>query len=65
MTALFSNTARAHRLGKTDDWVVIYSDRAGEHDQCTVVSERRGGGLRRTIRGRELELAQHAGSRGA
>ena len=25
-TALFSNTARAHRAGKTRDWVVLYSD---------------------------------------
>ena len=25
-TALFSNTARAHRAGRTHDWVVIYGD---------------------------------------
>lgn len=59
MTALFSNTARAHRYGRTRDWVVIYSDRDGEHDQCTVVSDRSGG---RTIRGRELEVAELADS---
>ncbi len=56
MTALFSNTARAHRLGKTADWVVIYSDRAGHHDQCTVVTQGSGRGRHRTIRGRELEV---------
>lgn len=41
-TALFSNTARAHRLGKTRDWVVLYSDDgAGEH-QYTVITAGRG-----------------------
>jgi hypothetical protein len=52
-TALYSNTARAHRLGKTHDWVVIYAERDGDQDQCTVVSEARSG--RRVVRGRELE----------
>ena len=62
-TALFSNTARAHELGKTGDWVVIYyeSDRAA--GQCTVVTA--GGGPlagRRVVRGRETEaLAQKGG----
>lgn len=59
-TALFSNTARAHRLGKTDDWVVIYWDGAeGEH-QCTVITAEQGAsrGLR-IVRGRE-EDAQRA-----
>jgi len=55
MTALYSNTERAHRLGRTHDWVVIYSDRDGEHDQCTVVDVRGGG---RTIRGREVEVSE-------
>jgi DNA polymerase (family 10) len=55
-TALFSNTARAHELGRTRDWVVIYFERDGEEDQCTVVTER-GGTLagRRVVRGREAE----------
>jgi DNA polymerase/3'-5' exonuclease PolX len=35
-TALFSNTARAHELEKTRDWVVVYYERDGEEDQCTV-----------------------------
>jgi hypothetical protein len=53
-TALFSNTARAHRLGRTDDWVVIYwdgDDGAGE-GRCTVITARgRGGPDRRIVRG--------------
>ena len=55
-TALFSNTAQAHRLDKTDDWVVIYGDRGGADGQWTVVTAR-GGPLRgrRVVRGRELE----------
>jgi DNA polymerase (family 10) len=59
-TALFSNTARAHELGTTRDWVVIYHDRDGDEDQCTVVSER-GGPLKghRVVRGRESESARH------
>ena len=55
-TALFSNTAQAHRLGRTNDWVVLYYDgRIGER-QCTVVTETRGP-LRgqRVVRGREAE----------
>lgn len=40
-TAMFSNTARAHELGHTDDWVVISVD--GSDDlHWTVVTERRG-----------------------
>jgi DNA polymerase (family 10) len=56
MTALYSNTQRAHQLGRTKDWVVIYAEKAGERDQCTVVTERGPGGPRRTIRGREVEM---------
>jgi hypothetical protein len=55
-TALFSNTARAHELGATRDWVVIYFERDGHEDQCTVVTERRGPlAGRRVVRGREDE----------
>lgn len=60
-TALFSNTRRAHELGRTSDWVVIYyhSDHMAE-GQCTVVTET-GGPLkeRRVVRGRERECAEH------
>jgi hypothetical protein len=55
-TALFSNTARAHELDKTDDWVVLYFERDGEEDQATVVTETRGPlEGRRVVRGRENE----------
>ena len=61
MTALFSNTALAHQLGRTDDWVVIYFSRTGgpEH-QRTVVTETRGPlEGQRVIRGRESECTHH------
>ncbi len=56
-TALFSNTARAHRLGRTNDWVVIYWDDGRGERQCTVITAERGS-LRgtRIVRGRENEL---------
>lgn len=59
-TALFSNTSRAHELGRTRDWVVLYFDgRAGE-GQCTVITAGRGPmrGLR-IVRGREEECLKH------
>lgn len=40
--ALYSNTARAHELNKTHDWVVIYYERDTQHGQCTIVTETRG-----------------------
>lgn len=53
-TALYSNTARAHDLGKTHDWVVLYYERDGEEDQATVVTETRGPlEGKRVVRGRE------------
>jgi len=56
-TALFSNTARAHQLGRTRDWVVIHYQSASlAEGQCTVVTERTGRMAgRRVIRGRETE----------
>lgn len=55
-TALFSNTALAHRLGRTHDWVVIYHDGAGPEHQDTVVTAGRGPlEGRRIVRGRERE----------
>lgn len=57
--AMFSNTALAHRLGRTDDWVVVYAERDGEDDRCTVVTERSGPLVgRRVVRGREAECAR-------
>ncbi|MCC6873262.1 MAG: DNA-binding protein [Sandaracinaceae bacterium] len=59
-TALFSNTALAHRLGKTHDWVVIYWERDGDERQATVVTEHRGALRgRRVVRGRERECLSH------
>lgn len=57
-TVMFSNTARAHELGRIRDWVVIYSERDGHEGQSTVVTEIRGplAGLR-VVRGRERESA--------
>ncbi len=54
-TALYSNTARAHELGRTQDWVVVYGyDDHHQEIQYTVVTETRGP-LRgqRVIRGLE------------
>lgn len=58
-TALFSNTARAHELHRTHDWVVIYRDDDGDHGQWTVVTARAGPLKgRRIVRGREDECAR-------
>jgi hypothetical protein len=55
-TALYSNTARAHNLGKTHDWVVLYYGQDGEEDQATVVTETHGPLKgKRVVRGREAE----------
>jgi DNA polymerase (family 10) len=56
LTALFSNTDRAHELGRVRDWVVIYFERDGHEGQCTVVTEYRGPlSGKRVVRGREAE----------
>jgi hypothetical protein len=55
-TALYSNTDRAHELGRTRDWVVIYYERDGQEGQCTVVTEYQGPlAGKRVVRGRENE----------
>ncbi len=56
-TALFSNTSRAHQLGRTGDWVVIfYETDASPEGQCTVVTETQGRRKgQRVVRGREDE----------
>jgi hypothetical protein len=56
-TALYSNTARAHELGRVRDWVVIYAEDPAHHErQYTVVTAPRGVlAGRRTVRGREDE----------
>ena len=59
-TALFSNTARAHQLGRTRDWVVIYHyNDDHEEGQHTVVTETHGPLKgRRVVRGREQEAVR-------
>lgn len=55
-TVLFSNTAQAHELDKTDDWVVIYYRHDGREAQNTVVTETKGPlAGKRVVRGREAE----------
>ena len=59
-TILYSNTARAHALGRTRDWVVIFCEHDGLERQCTVVTEIAGPLKgRRVVRGREEECRRH------
>jgi ribosomal protein S13 len=60
-TAVFSNTARAHALGRTRDWVVLfYHEDDTPEGQATVVTEYRGElAGRRVVRGREAETLEH------
>jgi hypothetical protein len=61
-TVLYSNTARAHELGTTDDWVVIYYEpkSGGEERQNTVVTETSGPLQgKRVVRGRAAETRRH------
>jgi putative hydrolase len=58
-TALFSNTARAHDLNTTKDWVLIYRDDDRQHARWTVITSQFGK-LRgcRIVRGREDECRE-------
>jgi putative hydrolase len=58
---LYSNTARAHQLKQTKDWVVIYFyDKEHHEGQHTVVTETRGTLIgKRVVRGRESECRDH------
>lgn len=59
-TALFSNTALAHRTGRTHDWVVLYFDGKDGERQCTVVTAVKGPlAKHRVVRGRERECITH------
>jgi DNA polymerase (family 10) len=61
-TVMFSNTATAHKLGKTNDWVVVYYENGKGENQCTVVTEQRGPMKgKRVIRGREAECRKYFG----
>jgi DNA polymerase (family X) len=55
-TALYSNTARAHELGQTRDWVVLYHDGGLDERQNTIITSQRGSLFgKRIVRGREDE----------
>ena len=57
--AMFSNTARAHQMGKTRDWVVLYYDGRDGERQCTVITSQRGPLTgKRIVRGRENECLE-------
>jgi putative hydrolase len=59
-TALYSNTARAHELGTTHDWVVIYRDDRSGDGQWTVITSLLGKLKgKRIIRGREQECLEY------
>jgi len=61
-TALFSNSARAHELGKTDDWVVLFADGTQGERQCTVITSAFGRLQgHRIVRGREAECESYYG----
>lgn len=65
-TALYSNTARAHELQKTHDWVVIYYEPAegGQEAQNTVVTETSGPLTgKRVVRGREEATRRYYAAR--
>ena len=55
-TVLYSNTPRAHELGKTHDWAIMYVDGRGVERQYTVITAEFGPLQgRRIVRGREAE----------
>jgi DNA polymerase (family X) len=60
-TALYSNTAQAHQLNRTHDWVVLYFyDDEHAEGQHTIVTETHGPLTgRRVVRGREAECRAH------
>ena len=66
-TALYSNTATAHQLKRTHDWVVVYFyDQHHVEGQHTVVTETRGPLTgRRVVRGREAECREFYAREGA
>jgi len=59
-TVLFSNTAKAHEMGTTGDWVVIYLDDHVRQGQWTVITSHFGSlRNRRIVRGREADCAEY------
>ena len=60
LRVLFSNTALAHELNATHDWVVIYYEKGGIERQSTVLTARTGPLKgKRVVRGREDESRQY------
>lgn len=63
-TALFANTARAHELRTTHDWVIVRLQDRGREHLATVETETRGPlAGQRVIRGREWECLAYYGHR--
>jgi putative hydrolase len=59
-TALFSNSALAHQLKKTRDWVILYYDDDHGERQCTVItSHQTPFSGKRIVRGREEDCAAY------
>jgi hypothetical protein len=59
-TAMYSNTARAYRLRKRRDWVIIVYERGGDDDHCTVITAYSGPLFGcRVVRGREQECRSY------
>jgi putative hydrolase len=66
-TAMYSNTAQAHRLQRTRNWVVVYFyDDNHVVSQHTIVTDTRNAlAGKRVVRGRETECRVHySGNRG-
>jgi DNA polymerase (family X) len=59
-TALYSNTARAHELGRLRDWVVLDYDGGLDERQATVVTSHQGVlAGKRIVRGRGQECQKY------
>ena len=59
-TALFSNTAHAHELGKTRDWVVLFCDNGDREHRFTVITSEFGRLQgERIVAGREAECEKY------
>ena len=58
-TVLYSNTARAHELGRTHDWVILYYESGSDERQATVITAQRDTlSGKRIVRGREKECGE-------
>jgi hypothetical protein len=59
-TVLFSNTAHAHELGKTRDWVVLFCDNGETEHRFTVITSEFGSLQgQRIVAGREAECQRY------